>query len=165
MASGTVTCPNCGSDNQPGDPTCRSCGHNLGGPSAGGPLPPGGYQAGAYQSGVYPAGYGYGGVGVAPPVPIKTNTNAVVSLVTGILSIVFTCFPLGIVGLACGVIGKRQIRDSNGTESGNGIATAGIITSIIGILTLVLILVLILAVTFLGTAASSKFSSVGSAVR
>jgi uncharacterized protein DUF4190/zinc ribbon protein len=163
MASGTVTCPNCGSDNQPGDPTCRSCGHNLGGPSAGGAPPAGAYQSGAYQSGVYPAGHG--GVGVAPPVPIKTNTNAVVSLVTGILSIVFTCFPLGIVGLACGVIGKRQIRESNGTESGNGIATAGIITSIIGILTLVLIVVLILAVTLLGTTASSKFSSVGSAIR
>ena len=34
---------------------------------------------------------------------------------------------LSILGLVLGVVAKRQIRDSNGTQTGDGMATAGII--------------------------------------
>lgn len=98
------------------------------------------------------------GAGVA-----KTSTLAITSLVTGILSLV-ACPLFGIVGLITGFSAKRKIRESNGEETGEGIATAGIITSGIGVLLIGGIFILILAVTFLGSAASSKFSSVSTAI-
>jgi hypothetical protein len=101
------------------------------------------------------------GPGIA--VAAKTSGLAITSLVTGILSI-FACPLFGIAGLITGFTAKRKIRESNGMETGDGVATAGIITSIIGLLVIGLIFAAILAVTFLGTAASSKFSSVGTAI-
>jgi hypothetical protein len=95
--------------------------------------------------------------------PAKTSALAVTSLVTGILSLV-ACPIFGIVGLITGFMAKRKIQESNGEETGEGIATAGIITSALGVVLIGGILILILAVTFLGTAASSKFSSVGTAI-
>ena len=56
----------------------------------------------------------------------STNGLAIASLVSSIVGI-FCCGVLSIVGLVLGVIAKRQIRDSNGTQSGDGMATAGII--------------------------------------
>lgn len=104
----------------------------------------------------YPQGYGYG---YAP----KTNTSAIISLVTGICAI-FICPLTGIVGLITGFKARREIRESNGTETGDGLAVGGIITSLIGIVVVGMAFAAILAVTMLGSSASSKFESVASAI-
>jgi hypothetical protein len=99
----------------------------------------------------------------AHPAAPRTNTTAVVSLVTGIASMVL-CPLLGIVGLIAGRDARRQIAASDGAEVGEGLATAGIVTSVIGLVVVGLVIGSIFAVTFLGQKASSKFKSVGSAV-
>lgn len=95
--------------------------------------------------------------------PARTNGLAIASLITGILSIV-ACPLFGIAGLITGLSAKKAIRESNGAETGEGLATGGIVTSAIGMVVIGLAFVAILAVTFLGTAASSKFSSIGTAI-
>lgn len=104
-----------------------------------------------------------GATSIPTAVAPRTSGMAIASLVTGILSIA-ACPLFGIIGLITGFMAKRQIRESNGAETGDGLATGGIVTSIIGLFVIGLVFVAILAVTFLGTAASSKFSSVGTAV-
>jgi hypothetical protein len=106
-----------------------------------------------------PQGAGAGQFAAAP----KTSGLAIASLITGILSIL-ACPVFGIVGLITGFMAKKSIRESNGAETGDGLATGGIVTSLIGVVLIGLAFVAIFAVTFLGTAASSKFSSVAVAI-
>jgi hypothetical protein len=96
-------------------------------------------------------------------VPPRTSGLAIASLVTGILSIV-ACPIFGIAGLITGFQAKRRIRESNGAETGEGLATGGIVTSAIGIVFIGVAIVAIMAVTVLGSAASSKFVSVGTSI-
>lgn len=67
----------------------------------------------------------------------QTNGAAIASLVLGIVSIVFT-FIFFIVGLICGIVGivlavkaKKEIAASG--QGGSGVATAGLVCSIIGL--------------------------------
>jgi hypothetical protein len=76
-----------------------------------------GYQQAPPPGGYYPPPYGYPG----PPPYRPTNDMAVVSL---IMAFVFA--PLGIV---FGVIARKQIRERG--EEGEGLALAGLITSIV----------------------------------
>ena len=89
-------------------------------------------------------GYGYGappGYGYAYPAPVrKTNGNAIASLVCGVCAF-FVCPIAAIGGLVTGFRARRQIRDSNGAEDGDGLAIAGLIVSGLGILYLVGIIV------------------------
>lgn len=68
------------------------------------------------------AGYGYA------PAP-KTNGFAIASLICSLVS----CGIGSILAIVFGVMAKRQIEESNGTETGEGFATAGIIIGIIGL--------------------------------
>lgn len=71
----------------------------------------------------------------------KTNTLAIISLVSGIAGIFLFCF-LGIPCIAAivtGILGRKQISESNGLETGDGLALAGLITGGIGLLFLVAI--------------------------
>ena len=53
---------------------------------------------------------------------------AIVSLVTGILGVPFClCSVLPIAAIVTGVLGRNQIRESNGLEQGDGMALAGLI--------------------------------------
>jgi hypothetical protein len=75
-----------------------------------------------------PPGYGY------PYAPArKTNGNAIASLVCGICAFV-VCPLVAIAGLVTGVRARRQIRESNGAEEGDGLALAGLIVSGLGLL-------------------------------
>ncbi len=103
----------------------------------------------------------------APPVTVaspRTNGLAVTSLVLGIVGFV-SCAIASIPGLITGLIARRQIQESEGAEQGEGIATAGIITSIVSLVLVGGAVLLILAVTLLGSDASSKFSEVASAIQ
>ncbi|MDX6234069.1 MAG: hypothetical protein QOH68_3151, partial [Nocardioidaceae bacterium] len=83
------------------------------------------YGQPAYGQPAY--GYGY------PPQP-RTNGKAMGSMIVGIVSIAF-CYVgllIGPVAIVLAVLGKKDIKRSNGTQTGGGMATAGLATGIIG---------------------------------
>lgn len=61
----------------------------------------------------------------------QTSTAAVLSLVFGILGLFFFG---SIVAVICGHIARSNIRNSDGTLTGDGLAVAGLITGYIGLL-------------------------------
>ena len=104
------------------------------------------------------------GYGMSPaPGPQRTNGLAVASLVLGIAGFV-SCAVAAIPGLITGIIARKQIREAQGAESGEGLATAGIITSIVALVLVIGFVGVIVLITLLGTEASSKFSAVGTVI-
>lgn len=93
---------------------------------------------------------GYGGYG-GYPTPAPTNGKATAALITGITTLVLSwCCGFGVLGLAAvvlGMKGRSEIRRSGGTQSGEGIALAGIVTGaiavVVGLVTLVVVVVVI----------------------
>lgn len=96
----------------------------------------------------------------------KTNTLAIISLVLGILSVLFLIlsfcgfgyFSL-IFGLPAAILGfmaRKQIDGSRGTETGRGLAIAGLITGTISVVVWLIILIFtgLLAAIFTGWLAS-----------
>jgi len=59
-----------------------------------------------------------------------------VALVTGILGLLTCgfCGPASIAAVVTGVMGRNQIKESNGLEQGDGLALAGLITGAVGVL-------------------------------
>jgi hypothetical protein len=101
-------------------------------PAYGQPAIPGHGQAPPPAYGqVPPPGYGYG----YPPPQASTNGKAVAGLVLGIVSIVF-CYLgvlIGVAGIILSVMAGREINSQPpGAVPGKGMATAGLVTSIIG---------------------------------
>lgn len=76
----------------------------------------------------YPYPYPYA------PVQRRANGLAIASMVLGIT---WLWWIGSILAIVFGIVAHRQIRDSNGTQSGGGIATAGIVLGWIGIVTFV----------------------------
>ncbi len=72
-----------------------------------------------------------------PPLPPASGT-AIASLVLGILALTLCAGVTSIPGLICAAIAMRETRE--GRRSGGGIAIAGLVLSIIGLLILVLTL-------------------------
>lgn len=73
------------------------------------------------------------------PTP-KTNVLAIVGVIFAFL--------MPVVGLICSIIGKNKVEECGG--NGKGLATAGIVISVIAIVLLVLAVVFLLAFAFLG---------------
>lgn len=65
--------------------------------------------------------------------PQETSTWAIVSLIGGIVSFIFAPFIGAVVGVIAGYIAKKEIRESNGRLSGEGLATGGLIISWVNI--------------------------------
>lgn len=80
---------------------------------------------------------------------------SIVSLVTGILSILLSCcylgIPLGAAGLITGYLSKKQNAESGGMQQGDGLALAGMICGGIG----ALLGLIHLALVILGVAVGS----------
>jgi hypothetical protein len=93
------------------------------------PPPPGGYPPQA------PGGYG---------APAQTNKKALWSMILGIVSLVCCGFFAGIPAIILAMIGKKEIAASNGSQTGGGMATAGLILGIIAIAWSVIYLILVL---------------------
>ncbi len=93
------------------------------------PPPEGGYPPQA------PGGYG---------VPPKTNGKATASLVLGIVSLF--CFGLvtGILAVVLSRSATQEIRSSGGTQTGEGLAKAGFVLGIIGLVLWAAYLLLVL---------------------
>jgi hypothetical protein len=68
-----------------------------------------------------------------PPTGPRTSTNAIISLIGGIAG--WTILPLigSLVGIIFGHIAKKEIKNSGGMVSGNGLATWGLILGYITI--------------------------------
>jgi hypothetical protein len=118
-------------------------------PTSQGPTPPGNptwpapQGPGSYPEGPPPQGWVPG----APWGPPRNDGSAIGALVCGILSI--TCagylgIILGPVALVLGVRSRRRITDSGGALRGEGMAQAGIVLGIIGIVISIASLVFIL---------------------
>jgi hypothetical protein len=88
------------------------------------------------QASRYTYGYGYS----AMPAP-KTSGLAVASLVCGIIGVV-QCPPVSIAALVCAILARRQIRESGGTKTGNGLTVAGLVLGGVGVALTVLVAVL-----------------------
>lgn len=84
------------------------------------------------------------------------NQKALAALILGLISIplMFCCIGLGtgIVSLVLGILGRKEIQSSGGTQTGDGMALAGII---IGIITIVVTIVMTVLVLALGLAGAS----------
>jgi hypothetical protein len=141
-----VFCPNCGTQNAglPGArASCSACGSTFDVPNDGpkqapvaeAPKPP-------------PSSFSAPGAQVFTPNPLpaaprrigaKTNTLAILSLVAGIICCVPMVSPA--VAIGCGIGAMKQINASPSTESGRGVAIAGIIlgalTSLLHVLWLI----------------------------
>lgn len=98
--------------------------------------------------------------GAPPPIASAgSNGMAIAALIMGVLTIIFffLFFPLaiilGILGIIFGFIGRGRARD-NPAAGGGGMALAGIITSIIGLLLSLIVSVVI--GLLLGAAVSSS---------
>ena len=77
-----------------------------------------------------------GPAGYAPPP--KTNPLATISLIAGVVQFVCFYFIGAIVAIVTGHIARSQIRRSNGTQGGAGMALAGIILGYVGLVLSVL---------------------------
>jgi len=71
----------------------------------------------------------------------KTSYWVIISLITGILNFKFPPFG-AIAALVTGYVARKEIRESNGTISGDGFATAGLVLGWIGIVFSIIALVL-----------------------
>ena len=86
-----------------------------------------------------------------PPVPASapaapassTSALAVASLIAGIFSWILMPFIAGVVAVICGHMARGEIKRSNGTLEGDGLAIAGLI---LGYLQIVLVILTVAAV-------------------
>lgn len=99
-----------------------------------------------------------------PVIPVTSNTinqsapynqKAVWSLVLGILSIICCGIFTGIPGWILAVIAKKEIRSTG--EQGDGMATAGLITSIVGVGLMILAIVAYVIIFVVFSAVFSSF--------
>ncbi|MFY9615619.1 MAG: DUF4190 domain-containing protein [Candidatus Dormiibacterota bacterium] len=116
-------------------------------PSGGMPPPPPSYQP--------------SGATTAPVV--QQNSKALISMILGIGSIVLTCTCLGLILGPIAVFlsrgAKSEISASGGAQGGDGLATAGMITGIIGaVLSLLWILYWVFIVVVGGTGGFRTYS-------
>jgi hypothetical protein len=105
----------------------------------------GGYPTQPYGSG--PETYG------APYGKPATSGKATTSLALGVASIVlcFIGFLLGIPAIIVGIRARKEIRESHGRRSGDGLALGGIITGIIGSLLGVLVIASVIGLVAFST--------------
>ena len=90
---------------------------------------------------------GYGGTAA------KTNTLAVISLVA---SLVWVCGLGSIAAVVTGFMARKQIAQSGGTQTGTGLAMAGIIIGLVGVVGLIGWILLVIVAS-----ATSDSSSLG----
>ncbi|WP_163508616.1 DUF4190 domain-containing protein [Fodinicola acaciae] len=112
----------------------------------------------------------YGGQPYPPPYPVAPPTSglAIASLIVSLGSLIVCGCPVSIVGAVLGHVAVKQIRESNNTVGGDGMAKAGIIIGwiITGIAAawwaFWVVLYLFFGVAFLGIGAAGVAGSSGS---
>lgn len=143
-------CPNCGSERDPANEFCNSCGARIESepgfaPSQTNPPPPPPQQ----QYSPPPMNYKYGASAQTTYVQpgkhsSQTDTLGIVSLISAIAGFIFwVIFPflspvLHIVGLITGIMGMKK------SPTNKGLSVAGLVLSIIGLVASILIIVLVI---------------------
>ena len=117
-------------------------------PPGGGWPPPG---PGGWAEPTWGGGYGY----AAP----QTEPRAVWGLVLGILSLVCLGLLAGVPGIIVSASARRRIRSSQGRLGGAGMATAGLVLSIVGTVLSVAVLVIVAIAAAVHTSGSSTSTS------
>lgn len=98
-----------------------------------------------------------------PPATPPTSGMAIGSLIASIAGFIIVPLLGGIVGLILGYIAKKQIRESEGTLAGAGLATAGIIMGWIQVVLLglpVCAICVIFVLTLMGPGIGDIFSNI-----
>lgn len=86
------------------------------------------------------------------PPPPRTNDKAILALVLGIVSLVFSCGLItGIPAMILAQRAKQEIAAAHGAETGEGLASAGFWTGLVGTVLTGLALVAVVALFTLGT--------------
>ena len=74
---------------------------------------------------------------VPPPMtqPTRTSGKAVASLILGIVNalFLFIVFPIGILAIVFGHLGRNEVKQSNGAVDGGGMAMAGLVLGYMGV--------------------------------
>lgn len=86
-------------------------------------------------------------------------------MVLGLVSLPLVCLyyigiPVGIAAFITGLIARRQIKDSAGAQSGNGMAIAGIATGLTSGVILFIAIGTIVILALLGPAIGNVFSNI-----
>lgn len=123
-----------------------------------GHYPPGPFQPGQYPTGQYPAGpYGYPPQFYVPVMP-RNNPFAITALVCGLVQFVLGLAVVGnivaaVPAIVFGSIALKQIRLRG--ERGRGMAIAGLVLGILGVVYFALIIVLIIVGSHTGNSGTS----------
>lgn len=144
-----MQCSACGKEMMEEDSFCPECGTRVKGETAAeeaipAPVPAGGETAGSPEGpeaappAPEAAAFMPHPVPPSPPVPAmrkpETNGLAIASLVLGIGAFVFVPIICAILAIIFAVMAKSRIRKSEGGLGGSGLATAGLVLGIIGLL-------------------------------
>jgi hypothetical protein len=84
------------------------------------------------------------------PPDLPTSTMALVSLISGIVGILFFPFVGGIVAIVTGNMARKETRSFPPTHSGDGMATAGMVMGWLSLLLWVIVCCLIISAMTLG---------------
>lgn len=115
----------------------------------------------SHPSGPYPP-YGQ----PVPPVPTPpTAGKATTSLVLGVVSLFFCGFFTGIPAILVGMSARKEIRQSGGTLSGEGLALGGIITGVLGTLWTLIAAGILVALIAFGAGVANDYSEACDNVR
>lgn len=115
-------CPHCGAGLPPAAGFCPACGK----PPTAPPSPAGVFAPSFVPPGTVPVPYS------APP---SNNGLAIGALVLGIASFACMIGPLlSIPGIICGHVARGQIRNSNGTQTGETLALVGLVIGYLNLL-------------------------------
>lgn len=87
-----------------------------------------------------------------PPAVAPTSSKATTSLILGIISLVACGLLLGIPAMIVGRQAKREIKESGGRVGGDGLATAGFVTGLIGTIWSVLAIIVFVILLAFGAA-------------
>ena len=84
------------------------------------------------------------------PPDLPTSTMAVVSLISGIVGILFFPFVGGIIAIVTGNMARKETRSYPPTHSGDGMATAGMVMGWLSLLLWIIVCCLIISSLLLG---------------
>lgn len=129
-----MTCPSCGTINLPAARFCDICGKGL--------------------AAAVPRMAPVGNLMVAPGGLAKNNGMAIAGLVLGIVGVIFgiipflwyIAIPAAILALVFGYVGRKQISDARGMQTGKGMTTAAIVLGWVGVGFVILWMILVIGI-------------------
>ena len=96
--------------------------------------------------------------------PTKTSGKAIASLIAGIIGWILLPYIGAFVAIYYGHKAKREIRESEGTLTGDGLATVGLVLGYSVLVVGALAICIILGVTILGTEIAETFSDISTEI-